>query len=54
MRVKDLDIQGFDEKQIFNVLHDIYAEIRVKDMMNINSGKLSFLFFRFLFARKYE
>lgn len=40
MRVKELDIQGYDEQQIFNVLHDIYAEIRVKDMMNINTGKL--------------
>ena len=40
MRVKELDIQGHDEQEIFNLLHDIYAEIRVKDLMNINAGNL--------------
>lgn len=36
MRMEELNIKGFEEQDIFNVLHDIYAEIRVKDMMNLN------------------
>jgi len=36
MKMEELDIKGYGEQDIFNVLHDIYAEIRVKDMMNIN------------------
>lgn len=38
MHMKELGIEGYDEQDIFNVLHDIYAEIRVKDMMNLNKN----------------
>ncbi|CAI2380621.1 unnamed protein product [Moneuplotes crassus] len=36
MRMSELDIDTYEEKDVFNVLHDIYDEIKVKEMMNIN------------------
>lgn len=38
MRMEDLNIKDCDERDLFNLLHDIYAEIRIKDMMNLNKG----------------
>ncbi|CAI2381024.1 unnamed protein product [Moneuplotes crassus] len=36
MRMDKLNIESYDEKDVFNILHSIYDEIKVKDMMNLN------------------
>lgn len=41
MRLEELGLSKYDQKDVFNLLHDIYAEIRVKDMMNLNKGMLT-------------
>lgn len=43
MRIDELDLGDYNQKEVFNLLHDIYGELRVKDIMNINKGKISTL-----------
>ena len=40
MRIDHLELNDHNERDVFNLLHDIYAEIRIRDMMHINKGKL--------------
>ena len=40
MRIEELDLSEYNQKEVFNLLHDIYGELRVKDMMSINKGKI--------------
>ena len=40
MQIEELNIQNYDEEDVFNVLHDVYAEIQIKDKMNVNKSKL--------------
>lgn len=43
MRLKDFDTDGHSEKDLFNLLHDIYSEIKVRDMMDLNKGMKKFI-----------
>ena len=36
MGVQEFDKNKYSEKEIFNLLHDIYGEIRIKQMMDLN------------------
>lgn len=36
MRMDELNIDTYSEKEVFNLLHDIYAEIKIKHMMKLN------------------
>lgn len=36
MRMDELDIKDYQEREVFNLLHDIYSEIKIKTMMDIN------------------
>lgn len=36
MHVDELQLDRYDQKEVFNLLHDVYSEIRIKHMMDIN------------------
>lgn len=44
MKIEELELSEYNQKEVFNLVHDIYGELRVKDVMNINKGKILVLF----------
>lgn len=54
MSVKDFIKSGQHEKDVFNILHDVYSEIRVSDIMDLNKSKFAITIFRVFPICKYE
>jgi len=36
MRIDELNLTNYSSREVFNLLHDIYGELRVKDVMEVN------------------
>ena len=38
MKIEELGLNEYNQKEVFNILHDIYGELKVKEVMNVNKG----------------
>lgn len=38
MRLADLGLPQYSKKELFNICHDIFGELKIKRMMAVNKG----------------